>query len=310
MATDAANRAIRRVSLLSLISRDVDVLGLPSSSTKVSTWSRRSVCKFTRGILAVANNFKLVAAAATSRAFYTWRLIVSLETSGTEAVAAVVAVAGIKEGQGSGKEKMVAAVMRLNALFLHEVAGNEKVHKDLWEARKQTDSNDAFTRRIPLTYAKRFIIMQMSARVKRCMRHGFDKWKFFLQNAHERMRLQSLELELLLGQQSIRSCKGKIKEMQKMNKNLSQLMARAKSFYFWKALTVNDILDENKSAALMDQSAIFHNLREVKNSILATKVDESQHVENYTRFGDEIMLSLEKLKDGVEKVCALALRKT
>lgn len=196
-------------------------------------------------------------------------------------------------------------MLRLNALYLQQLGDGEKVREELRERRALADNSAAFSAGIPLSYAKRFIIVQMSARVKRCLRFSFDRWKVFLQNTLDKMRIRSLELELHLGQQSIRSRKGQIEEMREMNKNLSDFMACAKSFYVWKSKTIDDILLATQSASMAVQSTVFHELRDIKTSLLESTMQESKHVEESARFGDGIVSSLVQLEELVAQIAGL-----
>lgn len=236
---------------------------------------------------------------STMRAFFTWRLA-SRTTAARTPSRETEASAEDQESRGRSR-----AVLRLNALYLQQLGDGEKVREELRERREVSENSTAFSASIPLTYAKRFIIVQMSARIKRCLRLSFDRWKVFLQNTLDKMRLKSLELELHLGQQSIRSRKGQIEEMREMNKNLTDFMACAKTFYVWKSKTVDDILKETQSASMAVQSTVFHELLDLKNSLLASKLQETRHVEDSVHFGDGIVSSLVQLEELVSQLAGL-----
>lgn len=156
------------------------------SSSGAAAWSRRDVCIFTKGILVLSKRVcceSTTLTKSTMRAFFTWRLA-SRTTAARTPSRETEASAEDQESRGRSR-----AVLRLNALYLQQLGDGEKVREELRERREVSENSTAFSASIPLTYAKRFIIVQMSARIKRCLRLSFDRWKVFLQNTLDKMRL-------------------------------------------------------------------------------------------------------------------------
>lgn len=309
VASDAATASIRR-SMMRFSIKGLDV-SEDSDKISVATWSRRDVTRFTRGIMLFSRYVQLARLTSLCRAVWSWRDKVSGQTdpqgnTGGDGEAglppAVVAsdrgLSGSSWDQTERRESLslnlTIAQTRLNTVYLREMHRNESLRQSLGAARQSL----AVAQATPSSseHTKRYLLLHITAGLRRRLRNGFSQWKAFACRAQDAQRLNRLELQLSLGAQTVLSRERLVLEKAQANVDLTWLMKRASCFYTWKMSAVQGKIDDCRAFHADKRASIARSVRELRELELSHLSAESRVLKAAESAGLELSEALRRLQ--------------
>lgn len=303
IASDAATASIRRSTIRFSI-KGLSVSEDPDEIS-VATWSRRDVTRFTRGIMAFSRYVQLARLTTLCRAVWSWRDNVrgQIDPQGGDGAAgfppAVVASERGLPWDGTERRESLSLTLtkaqtRLNTVYLHEMHRNESLRQSLGAARQSL----AVAQATPSSseHTKRYLLLHMTAGLRRRLRNGFSQWKAFACRAQDAQRLSRLELQLSLGAQTVLSRERLVLEKAQANVDLTWLMKRASCFYSWKMFAVQGKIDDSRAFHADMRASIARSVQELRDLELSHLSAESRALKMAESAGLELSEALRRLQ--------------
>lgn len=276
VATDAAAAATRRSSIRSSHVDDLGHNGQSCYANKVAEWGPSDIVTFARGLSTISFHHKEARRKSLTRAFLTWRMHHSTRPNALDA-----------PRSHEAEEKTHA---RLDAILCRELILSEKLAAEL-NSNLQLLENDEMKRSPESTM--RFLILQWTAGLKRAVRFGFLRWLEYTRGAREAIRTRKLRLEAELRRQHLRSLEHERTEALRLSEHVTDLLQRAKAFFFWKSLVLGELLQEEMDDTEIVKRQLFHSLQSLRGHIQEQFDCEKRDFQQAIKNGLEVIERLE-----------------
>ena len=329
IANDAATASIRRSMLQA--TRPPEVLGAAeqsSTANRVAEWTRLDVTRFCRGIMAFARHVQMVRLTDLSRAAWRWREACRAAPSAAKSSLAAAAAEGqppLPQPPASAAATVPATALpprpdqhhqhhqheqeqeqqeqeqqehlqqhrtlaRLSALYLHALRDHESLRAALHTQRQALHVANASPS--SAAHTMRFLLLHVTAGIKRRLRLGFQQWQLFTQKAQEQQRLARLGLQLLITAQTVDSRQRQVRETAEVNSEITALMQRARAFFCWRWRALGAALGQERERGRRERALLAAAVRGLQEQTLGAAAAEAAAVAAAAERGAELRRAL------------------
>ena len=289
VAGDAAAAGLRRASLLARAAPET-VLSTASGANRTATWSRRELTAFVRGVSALSHQGRVVRLAMLARFVHRWRFNTRPDGDADSSI--------LSTTQSTAQRQS-----RLNIMYAQEMERQEGLRRDIEQMRWKMIETQAKPE--PTVHTRRFLVLHMMSGLRQRLRAGFHRWKLFVQEEHDGLRLARLVLELELSTQTVVSRQGQVAAAAEQSAILTLLLKRAWAFFTWKTHTVQDVLTASRAAAAASRAALSNSLLELKAGVAAGIAKESSALQTALESGADMARKLRDLQTTAKQLGAV-----
>ena len=303
-----------------------------STANRVAEWTRLDVTRFCRGIMAFARHVQMVRLTDLSRAAWRWREACRAAPSAAKSsLAAAEGQPPLPQPPASAAATVPATALpprpdqhhqhhqhhkhhqphqheqeqeqeqqehlqqhrtlaRLSALYLHELREHESLRAALHTQRQALHVANASPS--SAAHTMRFLLLHVTAGIKRRLRLGFQQWQLFAQKAQEQQRLARLGLQLLITAQTVDSRQRQVREAAEVNREITALMQRARAFFCWRWRALGAALGQERERGRRERALLAAAVRGLQEQTLEAAAAEAAAVAAAAERGAELRRAL------------------
>jgi hypothetical protein len=179
-------------------------------------------------------------------------------------------------------------------MYTQEMERQDGLRRAIEQKRWQIMDTEA--KPMPTAHTRRFLVLHMISGLRRRVREGFQRWKLYVQEQQDHLRLARLVLELELSTQTVVSRQAQVTDAAEQTAILTLMMKRAWAFFTWKMHTVQDVLSASRAASAQSRVSLSKTLSELRTSVSAGMSKESKALQAALEKGADMARALRDLK--------------